>query len=57
VTGIAVIPGGTLNFGSRTLWHDLLVAGLVDELHLMLGPVVLGDGTPASERTPGRRCS
>jgi len=36
-----------LVFGSRTLWHDLLKAGLIDELHLMLGAVVLGAGTPA----------
>jgi dihydrofolate reductase len=36
-----------LMFGSRTVWNDLLVAGLVDELHLMVGATVLGGGTPA----------
>jgi dihydrofolate reductase len=34
-------------FGSRKLWNDLLVAGLVDELYLMVGAAVLGGGTPA----------
>jgi dihydrofolate reductase len=41
-----------LMFGSRMLWNDLLANHLVDELHLMVGPVVLGGGTPAFDGQP-----
>ena len=41
-------PGGDLLvFGSSTLWTGLLAAGLVDELHLLVAPVVLDGGLPA----------
>jgi dihydrofolate reductase len=32
--------------GSRTLWNDLLAQDLVDELQLMVGNRVLGEGVP-----------
>lgn len=39
-----------LVFGSVPVWNDLLRAGLVDELHVMVGNGVLGDGVPAFTR-------
>jgi dihydrofolate reductase len=39
--------GDILVFGSRVLWHDLLAAGLVDELHFVVGGTLLGGGTRA----------
>ena len=41
--------GDILVFGSHILWNDLLANGLVDELHLMIGAGVVGNGTRAFE--------
>jgi dihydrofolate reductase len=38
--------GDILVFGSLRTWNPLLVAGLVDELHVMVGPALLGAGVP-----------
>lgn len=44
--------GDILVFGSRTMWNGLLHAGLVDELHVMVGPALLGGGTPVYAGPP-----
>ena len=41
-----------LMFGSHVLWNDLLANGLVDELHLMIGAGVVGEGVRAFETRP-----
>lgn len=40
-------PGGEiLTFGRHVLWNGPLLAGHVDEVHLMIGSAFLGDGVP-----------
>jgi len=41
-----------LIFGSHVLWNHLLANGLVDELHLMIGAGVVGEGMRAFEMRP-----
>ncbi len=44
--------GDAVIYGSRTLWGDLLAHGLVDELHLMVGPKVVAGDTHAFAGVP-----
>lgn len=46
--------GALVAFGSMTTWNDLLAAGLVDELHMLIGAGVLVDGVPAFSVRPPR---
>ncbi|WP_232668643.1 dihydrofolate reductase family protein [Pseudonocardia sp. TRM90224] len=39
--------GTVVSFASRITWNALLAAGVVDELHLIIGATALGAGTPA----------
>ena len=53
VAALKTAPGrDILVFGSHLLWNDLLAAGLVDELHFMIGAGVVGEGVPAFETRP-----
>lgn len=43
-----------LTFGSITLVNDLLAAGLVDELQVLVGAGVVVDGVPAFAQPPAQ---
>jgi len=45
--------GPILVVGSRTLVHGLLAAGLVDEIHLQVFPLMLGSGARVYPQTTG----
>jgi dihydrofolate reductase len=46
VTRLKEEPGGDLEVGGATLAATLIEAGLVDDFHLFVIPIVLGGGTP-----------
>jgi dihydrofolate reductase len=47
---LKLAPGpDLLIYGSHLLYSGLLAQGLVDELHLLLGNVLLGEGIPTFE--------
>lgn len=53
ITALKDKPGREiLTFGSHILWNNLIANGLVDELHLMIGAGVVGEGVRAFEAQP-----
>ena len=50
-----VVGGDIICFGSITLWNQLLEHGLVDELHILIGPGAIGNGLPTFTQSTGRQ--
>jgi dihydrofolate reductase len=50
ISQLKAAPGpDLLIYGSHLLYNDLLARRLVDELHLLVGSVLLGEGVPTFE--------
>ena len=50
VTAERAADGGDIAiFASHVLWNELIAHGLLDELHVIVGPAAIGDGVPLFE--------
>ncbi len=56
VTRLKNRPGGDLiTYGGVTLVHDLITAGLLDDLYLFVNPVAIGNGMPVFPDTGAKQ--
>jgi dihydrofolate reductase len=56
IAQLKAVPGpDLLIYGSHLLYNGLVAHGLVDELHLLVGNVLLGEGVPTFEPGPAQQ--